>query len=99
MTQAALAKSQQFALVAVSHVPQDREGDDLLADIAIGNANCGRLQHRGMQLQDLVDLFGRDVHSALDDQFLGAADDEDVTVLVPIGEIARMQPNVRIQRR
>ena len=80
-------------------VPQDREGDNLLADIAIGNADGGRLQHRGMRLQDLVDLLGRDVHSALDDQFLRAADDEEVTVLIPIGEIARMQPTVRIQRR
>ena len=98
VAEAGLAKTEQFPLGAVHPVPQHGERDNILADIAIGNPDRGSLQNGWMRLQNFIDLLGRDVHSALDDQFLRAADDKDVPVLVPVGEVAGMQPPVGVER-
>ena len=47
VAQTALAKAEQFPFVAAHPVPQDGERDQILADIAVGNAHCGASKTAG----------------------------------------------------
>src|SRR5271170_7737537 len=52
-----------------------------------------------MRLQYFINLLRRDVDSTFDDQFLGAAHDKEIAVLVLVGQIARVQPAVGVEDR
>ena len=90
VTEVAFAETEQLPFIAAHPFPQDSERDHILADITIGNTYRSGFQNCRMRFQNFVDLLGSDVHAALDDQFLRAADDEKVTVLVAIREVAGM---------
>ena len=99
MAQMTHAKAEQFAFIAAHPVSQNCECHDILADIPVGHAHCRSLQHRRMGFENFVDLLGRDIHPAFDNQLLRAADDEEIAVLIPVGEITGMQPAFGIQRQ
>ena len=67
---------------------------DLLAVVAVGHAHRGRVEHRRVAQQHLVDLARRDVLAALDDQLLEPAGDEEEAVAVAVPEVAGAQPAV-----
>ena len=64
--------------------------------MAIGNADRGGVEDRGVPEQHLVDLARRDVLAALDDELLDAAGDEEEAVGIANADVAeRNQPSGR----
>src|SRR3712207_5380400 len=57
----------------------------------------GRLLHRGVLVEDLLDLARVDVVAAADDHLLLAVDDEEVAVLVDLAHVARPEPAVVVE--
>ncbi len=94
-----LAERQQFSFVGASPLPQDHKGDHFLAEISIGYTYSRRFQHRRMRFQNLVDLARGNVDAALDDQFLGAAHDKEVSIFVLVGQVSGVQPSLGVQYR
>src|ERR1700722_10397563 len=94
-----LAKAKQRAFITAHTVPQNGERDHVLAEIPVRHPYRRRLQYRRMPFQNFVNLLGGDVHSAFDNQFLRAANDEEVTVLIPIGEVASEEPAASVECR
>src|SRR5580704_6822725 len=79
-------------LVQADACVQHDDGDDLLAEPVVWLADDGRLADAGVGEQDLLDLSRIQVVTAADDQVLGAVDDEVEAVLVPVADVARVQP-------
>ncbi len=79
-------------LIANHSAPQYGERNEVFPDIPVSYSHGGGFQHGRMRLQSFIDLFRRDVHACLDNQLLRAADDEYVTILIPVCEIAGVQP-------
>src|SRR5208337_3190184 len=88
VAQATLTEGKQFPFVSGNARPQHHKGDEILTQVMIRNSYCGCLQHCRMGFQHVVDLPGSNVDSPFNDQFLGSADHEEVTVFVAVGEIA-----------
>src|SRR5580692_2630968 len=96
MAQPAFTKCEQLLLVDRNPRPRDHESHGILAEITVGHAYGCRFQYRWMRFEDLVNLARSNIDAALDDELFGAANDEEITVLVPAGEISGMQPPVSI---
>ena len=63
-----------------------------------GIADHGGLAHRGVLVEDLLDLARVDVVAAADDELLLAVDDEEVAVLVDAADVAGAEPAVGVDR-
>ena len=74
--------------------PADDVGDDHLAPAIVREADDDGVGDPREAGQHLFDLGGMHVLSAGDDHVVLAADDRHVLVLVPDGEVARVQPAV-----
>ena len=70
------------------------EGADALAQAVVGHADGGRLAHARAAHQVVVDLAGRQVLAAADDDLLAPAVDADAAVLVHVAQVAREPPAV-----
>src|SRR5688572_20240174 len=68
-------------------------GDDL-APALVRQPDHARLGHAGVAEQDILHLDGVDVLAAADDHVVDAADGEDVTVLVLVGQVPGEVPAV-----
>src|SRR3954447_17209715 len=84
----------QLVLGDVLAVLERDRGADLLAELLVRDADHRRLGHRGMLVEDLLDLARIDVVAAADDHVLLAIDDEEVAVLVDLGHVAGVEPAV-----
>ena len=71
---------------------QRDEGHDLLAGAGIRPADHPGDLHRGMLDQRVLDVAGVDVEAAADDQVLLAVDDEQISVLVVVADVAGVEP-------
>ena len=67
-------------------------GTDLLAEALVRDAEHGGLGHRGVLVDDLLDLAGVDVEPAADDQVLLAVHDGEVAVGVDGADVAGGEP-------
>src|SRR3954447_10046380 len=72
---------------------RDRRAD-LLAQLGMRHPDHGRLAHRGVLVEDLLDLARIDVVATADDHVLLAVDDEEVAVLVDLCHVAGVEPAV-----
>src|SRR3954447_18160397 len=84
----------QLVLGDVLTILQRDRGADLFPQLGVRHAEHGGLGHRGMLVEDLLDLARVDVVAAADDQLLLAVDDEEVAVLVDLGHVATVEPAV-----
>ena len=74
---------------------QHDEGAGRLAPFLVGPGDDGDFEHGGMLDEHALDLDGRDVLAARDDDVLAAVLQLDIAVGVPHAEIAGVEPAVR----
>ncbi len=85
--------------VSTSNVGRaDDERGDPLAHEFVGIADRDRVAHVGMRFELVLDLGGRDVLAAPDDDVLQAADDREPAVVVERREVAGAEPAVGVER-
>src|SRR5208283_2394720 len=97
--EAALAEGKHLLFVALHSRPQHSKGDQILAQVMVGNSHHCRFQNRRMGFEHLVDLTRRDIHSTLYDQFLGSPDNEEIAIRVAVRQVTCVQPTLRVEHR
>src|SRR5437773_10520079 len=73
-------------------------GDDLLAELWVGEAEHGGLGHEWVAEQHLFDLAGVDVVAAGDDQLAGAAGDGEIAIGAAPTQVAGVEPAFGVER-
>ena len=67
---------------------------DLLAELGMGHADHGGVEHLGVGDEAVLDLDAVDVLAAADDHVLLAVGDEEVAVGVDLADVAGVEPAV-----
>src|SRR6516225_7337442 len=88
------AMLEDVLLRGVRALLQDDDGSDTLAPTGIGGTHDGRHGDRGMRCDRLLDFRRVDVLAAGDDHVLGAVDDVEQSVTVPIASVTAVIPTV-----
>ena len=83
----------------VPALPQHDEGGRDLAGLVVGKPDDRGVRDIGMGEQQGLELGRRDLESLVLDQLLEPVDDVDVAVRVDLGDVARVQPAVGVDRR
>ena len=73
---------------------EDDGGDDLLAPLGVGHADHGRLGDGRVGDEHVLDLAGREVLGAADDDVVEAALEEQVAVVVDVAAVVGREPAV-----
>ena len=84
-----LGRERVGALVAVGEL---HDGLDLLAHLAVGDADDGDVVDRRVQRQGVLDLLRVDVHAARDDHERLAVGEVEEALLVEVADVARRRP-------
>ena len=74
------------------------EGADALAEARVGHADGGRVGQPRRADEVVVDLPGRDVLAAADDDLLLAPVDADAPLLIHVAQVAAIEPSLVVQR-
>ena len=94
-SQPSLAEVEQFCFAHIHFGPGCYECNQVLAQVIIRDSQSSGFQHCRMGFEHIINLPGSDVDPALDDQLLGPADDEEISIVFPICQVAGVKPASR----